>query len=78
MASRLGALHGFFQMIERLLYQLRELAKSRETIICGGICNDFIQYRTVVAELKMLRLIEEEVNRIFVDGEEDDTEVPDV
>lgn len=64
--------------IDRVIYLLNEDAKGRETIITTGACNDYIQYRTVVTELKTIRSCIDTIKRVMVEGEEDEDPDPDV
>lgn len=42
-------------MMDNLIHKLKEELDLRQNQILTGICSDYVQYRTLVAEYKMLK-----------------------
>ncbi len=59
-------------VVDNILAGLQRIATSREEQIVGGMATDYLQYRCIVAELRMVNHMIGEIKRLYVEGDEEE------
>lgn len=59
-------------IIDRFIMLLDKEIEQRKAVLEGGLCPDYVAYRTVVSELKTLLFAVDTAKKVFVEGEDEE------